>query len=83
MKISLKQLRQIIHEEVQRNVRWSAGFGGSSMGGNGESKRSSAPFPNLGTPEDEEEITTNGKERQEKPTQVGARQQRKQQQQLK
>lgn len=70
MKITVGELRQIIREEVERNMRWSAGFftgGGISKGRKG----TVTPPPGLGS---EEENKDYGEEQQEEPGQAGARQ---------
>jgi len=69
-------LRQFIKEEVERNMRWTAGFGGGGLGQAANHASSPyEPLPGLGTPDDEllddKENTINGKE--EKKVQLGAR----------
>jgi hypothetical protein len=67
MKIRLSTLRQIIREEVQRNMRWLAGFGGG-MGASGRSHDGSELRPeHLGDESQaEEENLDYGKEQEEK-----------------
>lgn len=64
MRIKLGDLRKIIAEEVERNMRWSAGFGGiAGIGGRG---RGSAELPPLGLGDEGEEQEENqyGKEQE-------------------
>jgi hypothetical protein len=75
MQITLKELRKMIREEVERNMRWSAGFFGGGIDGAGHKgdpllPTGTNPLPGLGS-EDEEE--TYGKEEQEELEQPGAR----------
>lgn len=74
MKISIGELRKLIREDgLDTLMRSSAGFGGASMGGSGSAQNE--PLPGLG----DENIEDDGKEQQEEPTQLGARQQRRDQ----
>jgi len=63
LKITLRELRRIISEEVDRLVRRSAGFGGGAgIGGRG---RGSIETPPLGLgDETEQEEETHGKEQE-------------------
>ena len=53
MKITIRELRQIISEEVDRMIRNSAGFGGSAGVGGAGIRSSEAP-PGLGDAEYQE-----------------------------
>jgi hypothetical protein len=73
MRISIGELKKLIREEVERNMRWSAGF---FMGGNISKGRKGVipPPPGLGArAEDEEDEQYYGKEEQEEPVQAGVR----------
>ena len=72
MRITLSELKKIIREEVERNMRWSAGF---FMGGNiGKGRKGTiVPPPGLGAGADDEEQEYYGKEEQEEPQQAGVR----------
>lgn len=73
MWITIDNLRRIIKEEIERNLRWSAGmFGG--VGGRSR-KGSMLPPPGLGN---EKEIEKDVKEKEEQRfTQVGPRVERR------
>lgn len=62
MRITIRDLRKIVQEEVQRNLRLSAGFFGGGLS-NQPSDGSELPPPGLG--EDEETSEENGKEKKE------------------
>lgn len=74
MKVTLAQLRKIIREEVDRNMRWSAGFGGQAGIGAGGDQPTNDLTPKLGDPKDDDvndEKEEYGKEQQK--TQFAAR----------
>lgn len=56
LKIQLRTLRALVREEVERNMRWSAGFGPGGLGrGNGR-PAPLGPEPGLGGAEDDIDI---------------------------
>jgi hypothetical protein len=65
MKITLRDLRRIIAEEVQRNMRWTAGFGGG-MGASGRSHDGSEIRPDHLGDEETDQEESYGKEQEEK-----------------
>ena len=75
MRLTIRELRKIIREQVGRNVEWSAGFfGGGAI--SGAPNRGTAP-PGLGD-EDSEIEKDNGKEDKEELTQAGPKAARRQ-----
>lgn len=71
MHMTLRQLRSLIHEEVDRNMRWSAGIFG---GGISNPSHSNGDAPTLGGPDEEDEFeATVPEEEDEEFSQAGAR----------
>lgn len=70
--LTLRQLRALIREEVERNMRWSAGFCG--VGGIGAgSPRKGTEFPPQGLGDEGEDKTENEYEEEQEPSQFAAR----------
>ena len=71
MRLTLRELRSIIQEEVDRNNRWSAGIFGGGIGNTSHVNRNP---PTLGGPADEDEFeSTVPEEDDEEFSQAGAR----------
>lgn len=69
--LTLRQLRSLIHEEVERNMRWSAGFcGGLGIGGT----RQGTKFHPQGLGDEGEETKTEEEyEEEQEPSQFTTR----------
>ena len=55
MKISLSELKKIIREEVERNLRWSAGYFGGDLS-NPQKGINYVPLQGLGSSTEEDKI---------------------------
>ena len=53
--LTLRRLREIIREEVDRNLRWSAGFFGGGQSGGIEGGSGASPPPGLGLDKEEKD----------------------------
>lgn len=73
--INIRTLRRIIREEVDRCVRWSAGFGPGGLGSASHKYDAQNPLPGLGD-EEEEDYEKEETNREHVKTQIGARVQR-------
>ncbi len=56
LKIKLGTLRRLVHEEVERNMRWSAGMAPGGVGHMGKTTSPGNPLPGLGPEESEEDL---------------------------
>lgn len=72
MRITLRELRRIVKEEVDRNMRWSAGIDGGG-GINVSRNASSGPFPELGDETADEDEVEIGSGKEQKRPQLGLR----------
>lgn len=60
MLMTLRKLREIIHEEVERCVQWSAGFGGMCGTSSAHTSNETLPPPGLGSETDDGEEEQEG-----------------------
>jgi len=71
--ITRKRLLQIIHEEVERNTRWSAGFYGGGNGDLGGGPLRGKGLPGLGSDEEQDDEDHLKDEEKEVSMQAGPR----------
>lgn len=71
---AVEELKVFIREEVERNLRWSAGFFG---GGNISKGRKGTIVPPPGLGSEDEDDKNYGKQQQDEPGQAGVRAARK------